>query len=366
VHKITGPKLEEFNKNVGSGMEIRFNLWPGDETFGGHFKVKSLPVYQYIDWVRYSSYSGRGRFKRRWQQDFNSKRRPRHWFVGSWNSPLGYSKHRPKNVIFTHGYAVLALTHADDVPSATSIPIPPRGPTGSPKRPGKSMEPPDAPSTAVVPTPNTVASAELLTWVSRKYGKFEARMRHAGGDGVVSSFYLWKKGSEKSDVFWNELDFEKRGTMCDGICKLQANFIDGMPGPEDHEKTVDPAKFNICGGFHTYAFEWTPSEARYTIDGVEVQKITGPRLEEFNRNVGEGLEFRFNLWPNDQSSGGHLPVYQYIDWVRYSSFAGPGHFREEMWEGFDGNSAPHSWFTGSWTSSSGYSRHRPENVLFTN
>ena len=29
---------------MGLGMEIRFNLWPGDETFGGHFKVGSSQV----------------------------------------------------------------------------------------------------------------------------------------------------------------------------------------------------------------------------------------------------------------------------------------------------------------------------------
>merc|ERR1719401_1059571 len=105
-------------------MEFHFNLWPGDETFGGDFQMESLPLYQYIDWVRYSSYSGPGNFTLEWQEDFNSESMPDGWFTGDWNSPFGYSAHRPENVVFTGRYAVLALTPNGTVPKASSVPPP--------------------------------------------------------------------------------------------------------------------------------------------------------------------------------------------------------------------------------------------------
>src|SRR5215468_12018072 len=59
-----------------------------------------------------------------------------------------------------------------------------------------------------------VASAELSTTQAYFYGRFEARIRFAPGDGIVSSFFLWKNGSEQAGAFWNELDFEKVAADC--------------------------------------------------------------------------------------------------------------------------------------------------------
>ena len=361
VHKITGAQLQKFNENAENGMGFHFHLWPGDESFGGRFSDSNLPIYQYIDWVRYSSYSGLGHFSKEWQEDFSSSSLPSGWFAGSWNSPLGYSRHRPENVLSTEGYAVLALTRTDDFPTADAVPLPPRSPNGNPFHAGISME---------APSPNTIASAELATGNSYKYGKFEASVQYAGASGVISTFFLWKQSSENINVSWNEVDFEKAGSQCGGTCKMQLNFIGGLPGPEGYEKYVDLSNLDICNEFHTYAFEWTPTEVRYTVDGVEMQKIVGSRLEDFNNDVGDGMEFHFNLWPGDKNFGGHfsqssLPVYQYVDWVRYSSYSGPGNFTKEWQEDFDGSSRPRYWYTGTWASPLGYSAHRPENVLFT-
>ena len=73
-------------------------------------------------------------------------------------------------------------------------------------------------SLALVPLALTVASpalavssAELYQTKAYVYGRFEARLRQAPGDGVISSFFLWKAGSELSGAYWNELDFEKLG-----------------------------------------------------------------------------------------------------------------------------------------------------------
>ena len=44
---------------------------------------------------------------------------------------------------------------------------------------------------------SAVQSAELYRTQSYFYGRFEARVRHAPGEGVVSSFFLWKNGSSR-------------------------------------------------------------------------------------------------------------------------------------------------------------------------
>src|SRR6476661_6883069 len=101
---------------------------------------------------------------------------------------------------------------------------------------------------AFVPkTSFAVQSAELYTEQAYFYGRFEARIRFAPGEGVVSSFFLWKNGSS-STTSWNELDFEKINSSC----RLQTNIWTGT-GTQSAE--IDTPSFNICSDYHTYGFE---------------------------------------------------------------------------------------------------------------
>src|SRR5204862_4338042 len=90
-----------------------------------------------------------------------------------------------------------------------------------------------------------VQSAELYRTQAYFYGRFEARVRHAPGEGVVSSFFLWKDGSS-STTTWNELDYEK----INANCRLQTNIWTGK-GTQSAE--IDTPSFDICGDYHTYA-----------------------------------------------------------------------------------------------------------------
>src|SRR5215467_10639248 len=67
-----------------------------------------------------------------------------------------------------------------------------------------------------------VQSAELYRTQAIFYGRFEARVQFAPGDGAVSSFFLWKDGSS-STTSWNELDYEK----INAACRLQTNIWTG-------------------------------------------------------------------------------------------------------------------------------------------
>jgi len=207
-------------------------------------------------------------------------------------------------------------------------------------------------------------SAELYQTQAEVYGRFEARMRFAAGDGVVSSFFLWKSGSEMTGAYWNELDFEKVGADC----HLQTNAIFGAPSVQ--HSAVNKLSADLCGAYHTYTFEWTPTYISYQVDGMEIRRETGATAQAFAQNASAGMQMHFNVWPGDASFGGNfdpaiLPVHQYISWVRYSSYAN-GNFTVVATESFDASTVPSGWVTGNWASPKGYSTHSPANVNFLN
>lgn len=207
-----------------------------------------------------------------------------------------------------------------------------------------------------------VTSAEIYTDDAYQYGRYSARIQFAPGSGVVSSFFLWKDGSEQDGVYWNELDFEK----LEAECRVETNTIYGDPEGIDPERHV--LEGDLCGGFHVYTYEWTPNYIAWSVDGVEVRCETGAVAVGFAENTAEGMQLRFNVWPGDATFGGDfdpivLPVYEYIDWVEYSSYV-DGAFQVEWREDFTANTLPSGWSTASWDSPKGLSTHARSNVGF--
>lgn len=211
---------------------------------------------------------------------------------------------------------------------------------------------------------SAVSSAELYTTKQYTYGRFEARIQFAYGDGIVSSFFMWKDGSEMSDVFWNELDFEKLRADCE----LETNALYGMP--ESSHNEVYEGTLDLCGTFHTYAYEWTPDYISWLIDGTEIRRETGDVALAYAQNAPDGMQIRFNIWPGDDSFGGNfdpqiLPAHEYVNWVQYSSYAN-GQFQLEWREDFTGTTVPSGWSKGSWDSPKGLSTHDPANANVVN
>lgn len=218
--------------------------------------------------------------------------------------------------------------------------------------------------TSLPRTAAAVSSAELYTLNSYRYGRFEARIRYAPGEGVVSSFFLWKDGSEVANTFWNELDFEK----LNGDCRMQTNALYGTPvNSSERIHTMPP---DMCEAYHDYGFEWTPTYIAWLIDGMEIRRETGAVATAFADNAPNGMQIRFNVWPGNANFGGNfdpaiLPVHQYISWVQYSSYQ-DGEFHVEWREEFNGAALPNGWATGSWPSPYELSTHNPQNVNFVN
>lgn len=207
-----------------------------------------------------------------------------------------------------------------------------------------------------------VSSAELYTAEAYGYGRVEARVQYAPGDGVVSAFFSWKDGSEKAGTFWNELDFEKLGAEC----RLETNPIYGNPSANHSQKHL--LKLDMCGAFHTYAYEWTPEAIVWLVDGMEIRREVGVVPQAYAENASAGMQIRFNLWPGDATFGGNfdpaiLPVHEYVDWVQFSKYEG-GMFKLAWREDFDSATLPARWQTGSWPSPKNKSTHVPANVNF--
>jgi len=205
-----------------------------------------------------------------------------------------------------------------------------------------------------------VRSAELYRTDPVFYGRFEARLRFAPGEGVVSSFFLWKDGSSAT-TSWNELDYEKINSSC----RLQTNIWTGKGTQSAQFDTTTP---NICGEYHTYAFEWTPDYIAWVIDGTQVRKVTGASVAEYTQNASQGMAMHFNVWVGNSSFGGvldpsTLPVQEFISWVQYSSYAN-GEFQLQWREEFDSSAVPAGWSTGDWASPYNLSTHNPANVTF--
>jgi MYXO-CTERM domain-containing protein len=208
-----------------------------------------------------------------------------------------------------------------------------------------------------------LASAELYNTEANFYGRFEARIRFAPGDGVISSFFLWKEGSEVSGAFWNELDFEKVGADC----HLQTNNIYGKPQVNHDTK---PQVSGLCTDYHDFRFEWTPTYIAWLIDGKEVRRDTGEAATAYSQNATAGMTFHFNIWPGNQDFGGNinnttLPVREYISWVQYSSYNN-GTFELKWREEFQGPELPEGWVAGDWESPFKESTHSPKNVSLVN
>ena len=208
-----------------------------------------------------------------------------------------------------------------------------------------------------------MASAELYGTQAYTYGRFEARIQHAPGDGVVSSFFLWKEGSEVSGAYWNELDVEKFGADC----RMQTNSRYGTDAA-NHNSQIATMGGNNCAQYHDYRIEWTPDYIAWAIDGSEFRRDTGAAATAYSQNASAGMTMHFNLWPGNSSFGGNidnttLPVHEYISWVQYSSYDN-GNFQVQWREEFKDSAIPAGWAVGTWDSAYNLSTHNAQNVSF--
>jgi hypothetical protein len=154
-------------------------------------------------------------------------------------------------------------------------------------------------------------SGELETTAQYGFGAFEARVFAATGPGVISTFFLWRPGSDTAPaVPWHEIDFE--------IGLAAADFQTQIMTPGDSPpqfRTEHPVLFNLPSrpwqAYYTYRIEWTPTYIAFFVDGTELRRETDPTTygalfdqdASGNTPANERMEIRTGVWPGDPSSG---------------------------------------------------------------
>jgi beta-glucanase (GH16 family) len=402
--------------NLTNPETLRFNAWASDSTgWAGALDDTALPAYQFVNWIKYYKYDN-GQFVLDWTDDFDSFDTTR-WGTGNWTFDGNLVDFDPANAVVQDGTLILALTKEGATGFSGTVPVD----DGSTNTDGgvTTSDPHSDSGCAIGGSELNGAGAlfaMLLALVARRrsrlaigrlvhrlrrlafskagltlaalivglllpraaaavvqgaelyhtrayfYGRFEARVRFAPGEGVVSSFFLWKDGSDTA-ASWDELDFEK----INSDCRLQTNIWSGKGA---QSAMINTPSFNICNDYHTYAFEWTPDYIAWFIDGTQVRKETGARVTEYAQNATIGMSMHFNIWQGDSSFGGNLstatlPVYQYVSWAQYSSYAN-GAFQMQWREDFTGSTAPTNWALGDWMAPLNHSKHNMANVKFVN
>lgn len=198
-------------------------------------------------------------------------------------------------------------------------------------------------------------SAELISKETFKYGAFEARIRAAEGSGMITTFFLWKDGSELPGAKWQEQDFEIWGK--DGLVQSQA-MTPGNPRVEHTAVHRLPTK--AWERYFTYRMEWTPSKLAFYIDGTKVREETDPVEFEklLNPAKAEPAQLRTGLWAGDFAWSGafdstKVPQASFVNWLQvydYTPGAGPNgsDFSLRWRDNFDGMNW-NRWWSANWT-----------------
>jgi hypothetical protein len=168
-------------------------------------------------------------------------------------------------------------------------------------------------------TPNgaqAYSAGEVYTRDTFLYGRFEARIKFARGSGIVSSLFSFK---DNSTTFWNEIDIESLGNQPMGV---QYNIITSPMGSNvlTYQPSFDLLGFSQSADFHNYAFEWTPTEVRFYVDGR--RRYTDAR--NVSARLTQPARLRMNCWPTNYArtmfagplDTAAIPAEAQYDWVR--------------------------------------------------
>jgi hypothetical protein len=222
-------------------------------------------------------------------------------------------------------------------------------------------------------------SGELISTSRFGFGAFEARLYAATGPGVISTFFLWKPGSELPSIPWEEIDFEL------GIRSnhLQTQIM--TPGDEpplyrmEHVTKLDLTD-PPWNDYHIYRMEWTPDYIAFFIDGVEVRRETDTDeyAALFNTNSGgdtpddERMELRLGVWPGAPNiaewsgdfDGSSVPTALFVDYVTiwdYTPNASTPFSTVLLHDDFDSPPAQR-WYGANWTFEFSASDYIPQNI----
>jgi endo-1,3-1,4-beta-glycanase ExoK len=169
---------------------------------------------------------------------------------------------------------------------------------------------------------------EMRSIATERYGRIEARARLARGSGVVSSLVTiytpWPADN------WNELDIEFLGRYSDRV-QFNAMVYTGPASQGPVQQSVTPTQFpelsnldfDPSSDFHIYGIEWTPIDARFSIDGA-VRHVWNTEIARLDLP----MNILLTIWASSAASwAGALPVPPEpttadYDWIRVYRWTG--------------------------------------------
>lgn len=157
------------------------------------------------------------------------------------------------------------------------------------------------------------ASGEYRTHAAYAYGCFEARIKAAQNDGIVTSFFTYTGPADGTPH--DEIDIEILGK---DTTQIQVNYF--TDGKGNHEALI-PLGFDAAEEFHTYTFEWTAERITWYVDGKAVHTEDGsngplpttPGAIMMNLWPGTGVD----AWLNAFTYPG-APLYAKYGWVSFT------------------------------------------------
>ncbi len=172
---------------------------------------------------------------------------------------------------------------------------------------------------------NAYTSARLYTQgkFTQRYGRFEARIKIPGGQGIWPAF--WMVGANISQVGWpacGEIDIlEHINYDIPVVETLHMPDASGRDAPIGNSYTL-PNNADPTADYHVYAAEWEPDVIRFYVDGALTHTIT-------RSNLAPGRVWSFDhpfylilniavggTWPGYPDASTVFPVYMYVDYVR--------------------------------------------------
>lgn len=166
------------------------------------------------------------------------------------------------------------------------------------------------------------SSARLLTKgrFSQTYGKFEARIKLARGQGIWPAF--WMLAESFDNIGWPECGEIDIIESVGPIAQTVYGTLHGPGYSGGHAAQGSyPVRQSLADGFHVYAVEWEPDEIRWLFDGICYSTVTkqdvAPNAWPFDApfymvlNLAVGGD-----WPGSPDATTIFPQRLVVDYVR--------------------------------------------------
>ena len=149
------------------------------------------------------------------------------------------------------------------------------------------------------------------------YGYVEMRAKLAGGEGLLSTFYLFNQDFEKNKP---EIDIiEYIGARPDKAYQTYHYYDSNRARYASGEKHSSPtmetvANIDLSADFHQFGVLWEQGLVVWYIDGVEVRRLTGPRVSDEPMNIITQLVIG-SSWIGEPDASS-IPAELEIDYIR--------------------------------------------------